>query len=509
MPAFANAFQTLYLLNSSPNPLSIRLFKRFLGFIFLFILGNSYAQELQILGVDSSQYPNIRLSIAYKGKTRFESDQLILKQDEKNLPFTIRESAPGSAPEKGRAVFFLVEASGNTNGKGLIDLREGIIGSMDNLDTKDLLNIGWFGSYDADSTNMRLITPHFTTGQANIRSLISSKLFAKPDSLNRSDLYKNIVAGLDYVSKEPDLPQNLLYIVLSTARNNSTSPLSSSDCIGKAKDLGIPIYSITYLVNDSAYSSGMMTRISARTGGKNVQARTQIEIINAITDFFNAPVPTSMQESVYDVLFKANTDVNPSRAKIDISFRGNRQIIVVADPNAGSLIPQDYKQYLWYSIGILGLIVLIMLLINLFSRRGSRATEEEASSPEVEVETPLAVRKNVEKSIPEKKMENQVREQVESKPAGPVVLVSLQGRTTPFPLVKVETTLGRHDTNDIALPEQTVTGKHAVIRMENGTITISDLGSTNGTFVNGERIRTHEIKAGDRFRLGNVELTLK
>ncbi len=461
------------------------------------------------MSVDSSQYPSVRISIVYKGSNRFESDQLVLKQDDRSLPFTIRESAPGSAPEKGRAVFFLLEASGNTVGKGLIDMREGIIGSMDNLDTKDLLNIGWFGSYEVDSLNMQLVDKHFTNEHANIRSLLQSKIFAKKDSLNRSDLYKNIVAALEYIGKEKELPQNKMFIVLSTARNTSISPLSSSDCSGKAKDLGIPIYSITYLVNDSAYSSGMMTRISARTGGKNVQARTQIGIINAITDFFNAPVPASMQESVYDVIFKANTDVNPSRAKIDISFRGNRQILVVADPNAGSIIPQDYKKYLWYSIGILGVIVMIMLLINLFSRRGSRSPDEETEIQEEADQASVSVKKATPSRsdfvIPEVKTPTQTP----AKTTGPVVLVSLNGRTTPFPLTKAETTLGRHDTNDISLPEQTVTGKHALIKLDNGVVTIIDLGSTNGTFVNGERIRTHEIKAGDRFRLGNVELTLK
>ena len=96
-----------------------------------------------------------------------------------------------------------------------------------------------------------------------------------------------------------------------------------------------------------------------------------------------------------------------------------------------------------------------------------------------------------------------------AKPAGPSVLLSLQGRTMPFVITQNETTIGRHDSNDIPIPEQTVTGKHAKIVLENGILTLVDLGSTNGTFVNGVRIRSHELKSGDRFRLGNVEMTLK
>jgi pSer/pThr/pTyr-binding forkhead associated (FHA) protein len=94
-------------------------------------------------------------------------------------------------------------------------------------------------------------------------------------------------------------------------------------------------------------------------------------------------------------------------------------------------------------------------------------------------------------------------------PSGPILLVSLNGRTSSYPITKPETLLGRSESNDIPLAEQTVTGKHAVIRLENKTLTIEDLGSTNGTFVNGERIRSQVIKHGDRIKLGQVELTLK
>jgi pSer/pThr/pTyr-binding forkhead associated (FHA) protein len=37
---------------------------------------------------------------------------------------------------------------------------------------------------------------------------------------------------------------------------------------------------------------------------------------------------------------------------------------------------------------------------------------------------------------------------------------------------------------------------------------VKDLDSTNGTFVNGKRIRTAELKAGDTLRVGRVELIL-
>jgi len=475
----------------------------------LLIFNFAKAQDIQILAVDSSLYPAIKLKIVYKGKSSFNLEQLILKQNEKNLPFAIHESSPGSAPEKGRAVFFLVESSGNTSGRALLNIKEGLIESLENIEAKDLINVGWFSSFDFDSSSMQLINRDFSFDHKNISSLIRSKIYAKKDSLRYSDLNRSILSGIEFISKQQDLPKNRMLIVLSVDRDNSiTYKVNSSECISKSREFGIPIFSITYLANDSAYSSGRIARISVKTGGKNSEAHNQIEIINALTDFYNTPDPSSMEESYYDVEFTANTDLNPSKAKIEINFNGNRQFRTIGDPNTGSLIPQDYKKYLWYSIAILGIIVMIMLLINLFSRKGKQVSDEFDSPTESDLST-TTEKKNI--NIRPKSMftEEKVSAPIISKPAGPSVLLSLQGRTMPFVIVKNETTIGRHESNDISIPEQTVTGKHAKIVLENGALTLVDLGSTNGTFVNGVRIRSHELKSGDRFRLGNVEMTLK
>jgi hypothetical protein len=475
----------------------------------LLIFNFAKAQDIQILAVDSSLYPAIKLKIAYKGKSSFNSEQLILKQNEKNLPFAIHESAPGSAPEKGRSVFFLIEASGNTNGKALANFKEGLIESFDNLDPKDLLNVGWFSSFDLDSTAMQVINQDFSVDHKIISNSIRSKINAKKDSLRFSDLNRSILSGIEFIAKQSDLPQNRLFIVLSVDRDNSiTYKVNSSECISKSREFGIPIFSITYLANDSAYSSGRIARISNKTGGKNSEAHSQIEIINALTDFYNMPAPSSMEESYYDVEFTANADLNPSKAKIDINFNGNRQILIIGDPNTSSLIPQDYKKYLWYSIAILGIIVMIMLLINLFSRKGKQTSDELESHTETDLST-TNEKKNSNTRPKSMLTEEKVIAPIIAKPTGPSVLLSLQGRTMPFVITKNETSIGRHDSNDIPIPEQTVTGKHAKIVLENGILTLVDLGSTNGTFVNGVRIRSQELKSGDRFRLGNVEMTLK
>lgn len=72
-----------------------------------------------------------------------------------------------------------------------------------------------------------------------------------------------------------------------------------------------------------------------------------------------------------------------------------------------------------------------------------------------------------------------------------------------FPLNEgKETVIGRGGELDITLVEDMVSRKHAKIAVEADKIVIQDLGSTNGTFVNGEKIRRARLKEGDRVLIG-------
>lgn len=69
-----------------------------------------------------------------------------------------------------------------------------------------------------------------------------------------------------------------------------------------------------------------------------------------------------------------------------------------------------------------------------------------------------------------------------------------------------EVTVGRDPRADILLDDSTVSRQHAVFRRENGTYTVIDAGSLNGTYVNRQRVDKATLKNGDEIMIGKFRL---
>jgi FHA domain-containing protein len=103
-------------------------------------------------------------------------------------------------------------------------------------------------------------------------------------------------------------------------------------------------------------------------------------------------------------------------------------------------------------------------------------------------------------------------ERVEGRPLGTLVVErspSRQPRVGERLPLRASNAIGRDAGNDIPLPDEAASARHAKLDVEDGEWWIEDLGSTNGTLVNGVRITKREkLRAGDEIAIGRVALRL-
>lgn len=71
------------------------------------------------------------------------------------------------------------------------------------------------------------------------------------------------------------------------------------------------------------------------------------------------------------------------------------------------------------------------------------------------------------------------------------------------------TTIGSVAGNTIVLADPAVSRKHVGIRQVNGNYEFADLGSTNGVYVNGQKLAKKTLAQGDILRVGNTELVFR
>ena len=75
-----------------------------------------------------------------------------------------------------------------------------------------------------------------------------------------------------------------------------------------------------------------------------------------------------------------------------------------------------------------------------------------------------------------------------------------------YELATAETLIGRNPTTDITLLDEGISREHALVVYdeEAGSFGIEDLQSTNGTKVNGKRVRSAELAHGDEIQIGHT-----
>ncbi len=90
------------------------------------------------------------------------------------------------------------------------------------------------------------------------------------------------------------------------------------------------------------------------------------------------------------------------------------------------------------------------------------------------------------------------------------MVIKFQGKVISESDLKLgDTKIGRKPTCDIVLDDPAVSGEHAVVKTVGVKSTIQDLGSKNGTYIENQRVKQHELRNGETIIIGGYALTYR
>jgi len=90
-----------------------------------------------------------------------------------------------------------------------------------------------------------------------------------------------------------------------------------------------------------------------------------------------------------------------------------------------------------------------------------------------------------------------------------LVMFKANGQRKDFPIVKPSSVIGRAETCDLRIPLLSVSRRHCQMSISDDAVKVKDLASSNGTYVNNQRVSETELHAGDRLVIGPVVFTIQ
>ncbi len=90
-----------------------------------------------------------------------------------------------------------------------------------------------------------------------------------------------------------------------------------------------------------------------------------------------------------------------------------------------------------------------------------------------------------------------------------LVMVKADGTSREFPFDKANIIVGRDESARLRIPLPSVSRKHCELAIEDEELVVKDLGSANGTYVNGAKVKDRELSPGDLLTVGGVVFVIR
>jgi hypothetical protein len=263
-------------------------------------------------------------------------------------------------------------------------------------------------------------------------------------------LYDGVYRAVDLIRSTPRLPRRAFVIVFSDGKDGG-SDRSRDQVIEASKGSGAEPQVLIFSIGYARFGGGglvEMERLAEGTGGEFLEAASMIYL----QDFFDG-IATQMMNSY---LLRFPSSMDGAEHELRITSNGHSASRSVRYP--------EISGPLWPWLVGLAVVALVAVAFVLLRSRGT---------------------------------------------AGRLAVVSGAGEGKVFSIKTGKTRIGSLEDNDVTLPATTVSRYHAEIDARGRKVRITDLGSRNGTRVNGHAVTESPLEPGDRIGIADVELVFE
>jgi len=348
-------------------------------------------------------------------------------------------------------------------------------------------------------------------------------------------LGKALRSSNDYITADPDPNRVRVIVLIHGGGNDGEAPLLSEQ-LKRAKEAKVTIHTVA--VGKKADRS-LLKQISSRTGGRYYQVKDGADLSNAMTpimkniDRAREGKPLLAQEKYRKKKPKKkrkrkikNDDEDDERKKRRRKKRQQEEDEDDEDEDdeEDDEDDEDEPKKKKDSGSLLWLWILLILLILagggvglffLLRKKAEPAAEEAPAFPSSEPSANFSADAffagddaPAPTAVPEAPAPRAQRPPPSNDTGGSSIVVfeptTAEGERFEMGAAATIIGVGRKGENNIQLVHRGVSGRHAELRWIDGRVRLTDLQSTNGTFVNGKRISEVELHSGDELRFDAV-----
>lgn len=398
-----------------------------------------------------------------------------------------------------------------SHGKGMADFSLSVLTSFFSspnlIGDNDEFMVAAYNRHSINDPILKEVTNGFASDREQILNGISSYNRSKSDFSElpqQTDVFPAVNAALEILKRRDGADRAKAIVLITAGRPLSSSATNSPVAVRNlALQYHIPIFAVQYASNHGVSES--IKDLAISTYGDFIACSSMDSRSNRMAGFdalysFYQSIPLNCHGQDYLVTYSSRSKKGSESVELSMSVNGFDYVLSFITPkhSVGSWIKSHVALFVILVLSIVIIIVLIIYFVLRVRKKQRQSAQEmerlreEYNNANQEAEQKIKAQderfqhfKNAEENRRQNEAKERLAQLMKRKNLNPRLQFKSNGTTQTYVISKVETLIGRSNDCDVIVSGSTVSRHHAKISYTETGFFIEDLGSKNGTIVDG------------------------